>query len=69
MEGDTPELQQGDRVRLKGGYGPVMTVDEVFEPIFKYRYRCVWQDAQGTVFRELFRAEQVEQHPPVILHT
>jgi uncharacterized protein YodC (DUF2158 family) len=57
------EFKIGDRVRGKGVYGPDMIVQEVYAPVFKYRYRCVWQDAQGMPAHELFRPEQLERVP------
>lgn len=55
------EFAKGDRVQAKGGFGPVMTVEEVYAPIFKYRFRCVWQDAEGKFLHELFRAEGLQR--------
>jgi uncharacterized protein YodC (DUF2158 family) len=57
------EFKIGDRVRVKGVYGPDMTVQEVYAPVFRYRYRCMWQDGQGMPAHELFRPEQLERVP------
>jgi uncharacterized protein YodC (DUF2158 family) len=56
------EFKIGDRVRAKTGE-PVMTVEEVYAPIFHYRYRCSWKDAVGMFKHELFRAEYLERAP------
>lgn len=55
-------LTRGDRVRPTYG-GPVLTVEEVYPEVFKYRYRCVWTDPHGNPQHEFFRAEQIERAP------
>ena len=60
---DAQEFANGDRVRARYG-GPVMTVEEVYAPVFEYRYRCVWADENGVPRHELFRAEQLERADP-----
>jgi len=62
MQESPRELGKGDRVRARYG-GPVMTVEEVYDPAFKYRYRCVWADENGLPRHELFRPEQLEPAP------
>ena len=57
---DAREFAKGDRVRATYG-GPVMTVEEVYDPVFTYRYRCVWTDGGGMPQHELFRTEQLER--------
>jgi uncharacterized protein YodC (DUF2158 family) len=64
---ESAEFKLGDRVRLKGGYWPVMTVDKVYAPVVEYRYRCVLQDAGGIVQHEFFRAEHLERAPPTLI--
>lgn len=46
-----------------GGRGPLMTVEEVYAPIFQYRYRCVWVEPYGSTQHKLFRTEQLERLP------
>jgi uncharacterized protein YodC (DUF2158 family) len=57
---DAREFAGGDRVRADYG-GPVMTVEEVYDPVFEYRYRCVRTDENGSPRHELFRAEKLER--------
>jgi uncharacterized protein YodC (DUF2158 family) len=52
------EFAVGDRVRSKF-YSPPMTVADVYDPAFLYRYRCVWTDAQGNPQHELFRGDDL----------
>lgn len=59
---DDREFQKGDRV--KSVFGPVMTVEEVYAPVFYYRYRCVWTDAAGNPQHELFRARDLTPVDP-----
>jgi uncharacterized protein YodC (DUF2158 family) len=56
------ELTVGDKVKAIHG-GPVMTVEEVCQPTYLYRYRCSWTDADGTPQHDLFRREQLERIP------
>lgn len=60
---DAEEYAKGDRVRAGYG-GPVMTVEEVYDAVFKYRYRCVWTDEKGNPWNELFRVEQLVRADP-----
>lgn len=55
---DPTEFAIGDRVRPLAG-GPVMTVDEVYPPVFEARYRCVRDDAAGHPRHELFRGRDL----------
>jgi len=57
---DHPAFAIGDKVKAKEGDGPEMTVEEVYAPVFKYRYRCVWLDLMDMPQHELFREEQLE---------
>lgn len=63
MGNEAEEFAIGEKVRATYG-GPVMTVEEVYAPAFKYRYRCVWIEPDGTPQHELFRPEQLEPAPP-----
>jgi len=53
-----PDFVVGDKVRAKDG-GPIMTVEEVYDPVFNYRYRCSWLDAGNMPQHELFRHEHL----------
>ncbi len=57
------EFARGDRVRAKGG-GPEMVVQDVYAPVFRYRYRCTWTDPDGTPRVELFKAGEIEAASP-----
>jgi uncharacterized protein YodC (DUF2158 family) len=57
------EFAKGDRVRAKEGNSRVMIIEQIYAPIFYYRYRCAWQDANGMFQHELFRAEQLARVP------
>ena len=54
---DWSEFAPGDQVRANE---LVMVVEEVYAPIFVYRYRCTWVTSDGHLKRELFRPEQLE---------
>jgi uncharacterized protein YodC (DUF2158 family) len=56
------EFAKGDRVRARTG-GPTMTVQDVYAPVFKYRYRCVWTDDAGVAHVELFKVDMLEPAP------
>ena len=49
----------GDTVRRKSG-GPTMIVEEVYWTLFRYRYKCSWQEGEQKR-SELFRAEELER--------
>lgn len=59
---DTPatgvNLARGDQARPAGG-GPLMAVEDVYSPVFAYRYRCVWADPKAGLQDGLFRADEI----------
>jgi uncharacterized protein YodC (DUF2158 family) len=57
MESPDREFARGDRVRSPY-HGAVMVVEEVYAPIFHFRYLCRWADADGPR-REVFRAKDL----------
>jgi len=58
---DLPELRVGDCVRVLGGEGPNMLVDEVIRhPVDGQVVRCLWVDEQGLVHFTDHRADNLE---------
>jgi hypothetical protein len=55
MEGR--EFAKGDRVR--DYHGRVMTVEDVYPPTRKFRYRCVWKGQDGDPKFDLFREKEL----------
>ena len=53
-----PEYEPGDTVKRKAD-GQRMTVDEVYPPMYVYRFKCSWRDATGAK-SGLYRATDLE---------
>jgi uncharacterized protein YodC (DUF2158 family) len=53
------DIRLGDSVRARAS-GLVMVVEEVFTPLFKYRFRCMWIDEEGSIRHEVFCREDLE---------
>jgi uncharacterized protein YodC (DUF2158 family) len=54
-----PDFAIGDKVVANDG-SQVMTIQEIYDPVFIYRYRCAWLDTANLPQHELFRHEQLE---------
>jgi uncharacterized protein YodC (DUF2158 family) len=52
------EYAPGERVRNKYVFQP-LTVAEMFAPSFRYRYRCMWEDADGHRRQNQFKADNL----------